>query len=86
MRTVLQTITMPQPPSASSQIFNNADSFAQAFDEAWQAHSQRDPSHGLSAAEKLEAILGTVADHPFAQDDPAMARQVGAFRIRLLDL
>ena len=47
MRTVLQTITMPQPPSASSQIFNNADSFAQAFDEAWQAHSQRDPSHGL---------------------------------------
>ncbi|MBM5823402.1 MAG: hypothetical protein FJ082_13390 [Cyanobacteria bacterium K_Offshore_surface_m2_011] len=77
---------MPQPPSTSSQIFNNADSFAQAFDEAWQAHSRQDPSHGLTAAEKLEAILGSVADHPFAQGDPATARQVAAFRIRLLDL
>ena len=86
MRTAQQPITMPQPPSTSSQIFNNADSFAQAFDEAWQDHSRRDPSHGLSAAEKLEAILGSVADHPFAQSDPATARQVGAFRIRLLDL
>jgi hypothetical protein len=86
VRTVLQPNTMPQPPSTSSQIFNNADSFAQAFDEAWQAHSRRDPSHGLSAAEKLEAILGNVADHPFALSDPATARQVGAFRIRLLDL
>lgn len=86
MRTALQPITMPQPPSTSSQLFNNADSFAQAFDEAWQAHSREDPSHGLSAAEKLEAILGCVADHPFALGDPATARQVGAFRIRLLDL
>jgi hypothetical protein len=86
VRTALQTITMPQPPSTSSQIFNNADSFAQAFDEAWQAHSHRNPSHQLSAAEKLESILGTVADHPFSQSDPATARQVGAFRIRLLDL
>jgi hypothetical protein len=86
VRTALQPITMPQPPSTSSQIFNNADSFAQAFDEAWQAHSRQDPSHGLTAAEKLEAILGSVADHPFAQGDPATARQVGAFRIRLLDL
>lgn len=86
MRTALQPITMPHQPSTSNQIFNNADSFAQAFDEAWQEHSRQDPSHGLSTAEKLEAILGRVAGHPFAEADPAMARQVGAFRIRLLDL
>jgi hypothetical protein len=77
---------MPLPPPPSSQIFNNADSFAQAFDEAWQAHSQQDPTHGLSTAEKLETILARVADHPFAKTDPATARAVGAFRIRLLDL
>ena len=34
----------------------------------------------------LEAVLAQVASHPFAQEDPAMARQVGEFRIRLLDL
>ena len=77
---------MPHQPSSSSQIFNNADSFAQAFDEAWQEHSRLDLSHRLSSDEKLEQVLGRVAGHPFAAADPAMARQVGAFRIRLLDL
>lgn len=77
---------MSLPPPTSRATFNNADSFAQAFDEAWQAHSRQEPSHGLSAAEKLETILTLVADHPFAQTDPSMARQVGAFRIRLLRL
>ena len=38
---------MTRHPQASSQIFNNADSFAQAFDDAWQEHQNRDPSHGL---------------------------------------
>ncbi|KEF40957.1 MAG: hypothetical protein ER33_14025 [Cyanobium sp. CACIAM 14] len=77
---------MPLPPSTSSQIFNNADSFAQVFDEAWKSHSLQNPEHGLTTAEKLEAILERVAEHPFAQADPATARQVAAFRIRLLDL
>ncbi len=77
---------MSLPPPNSSQVFNNADSFAQAFDEAWQAHSHQEPFHGLSASDKLETILVRVANHPFAQADPVMARQVGAFRIRLLDL
>jgi len=77
---------MPHQPSTSNQIFNNADSFAQAFDEAWRSHSLQDPAHGLPSPEKFEAVLIRVADHPFAQSDPATARQVGAFRIRLLDL
>ena len=77
---------MPLPPPAAGQIFNNADSFAQAFDEAWQAHSRRHHDHGLTAAEKLELILEQVAEHPFIQGDPGMARQVAVFRIRLLDL
>jgi hypothetical protein len=76
---------MQPPTSTSGQIFNNADSFAQAFDEAWQAHSRQEPDHDLTADAKLETILAQVADHPFAQADPATARQVGAFRIRLLD-
>ena len=74
-----------QPPT-SDRLFNNADSFAQVFDEAWSRHSTRHPGHGLSAEEKIALILEQVADHPFALDDPDMARQVAAFRVRLLGL
>ena len=77
---------MRRPAETSNQIFNNADSFAQAFDEAWEAHNQECPHHGLSAATKMELILTQVADHPFHQSDPAMAQQVASFRIRLLGL
>ncbi|WP_411871759.1 hypothetical protein [Vulcanococcus limneticus] len=76
---------MPLPfPDKDGQLFNNADSFAMAFDEAWKRHDQLQPGHGLVASEKLERILEACANHPFMQSDPAMARQVAAFRMRLL--
>ena len=76
---------MPLPfLDKDGQLFNNADSFAMAFDQAWKRHDQQQPGHGLSADEKLERILAVCADHPFLQSDPAMARQVAAFRVRLL--
>ena len=34
----------------------------------------------------LEAVLEAMADHPFLISSPDMARQVAAFRIRLLEL
>lgn len=75
---------LPTPPA--DRLFNNADSFAQVFDETWQRLSpgQAGGSDGREAL--LEKVLGQLADHPFAQDDPAMARQVAEFRIRLLGL
>lgn len=78
---------MPLPiPQDGPQMFNNADSFAQAFDEAWQRHSQRNPGHGLSALEKLPLVLAEIADHPFHQSEPELAGQVAHFRLRLLGL
>lgn len=74
-----------QPPS-SDRLFNNADSFAQVFDEAWTLHSRRQPRHGLSSDEKITLILAEVAHHPFAQENPETARQVAVFRVRLLGL
>jgi len=75
----------PAPPP-SDRLFNNADSFAQVFDEAWNRLS-RGHANGSGGSEALlEAVLAQLADHPFAQGDPAMARQVGEFRIRLLGL
>jgi hypothetical protein len=77
-----------QPPSQRDGplILNNADSFAQAFDEAWHRHSARNPGHGLTAEEKLPLILAELAEHPFRRNEPALAEQVGRFRLRLLGL
>lgn len=69
---------------SQSPLFNNADSFAAAFDEAWKSHSQHQVNHGLSNHEKLLLILNKLAEHPFVQTDSAMAHKVGEFRIRLL--
>ena len=76
---------MRTPPS-SNQVFNNADSFALAFDEAWQRHSQQQPNHSLNNDEKVELILELISDHPFVVNQASMARQVAAFRLRLLGL
>jgi hypothetical protein len=73
-------------PILRDQIFNNADSFAQTFDEAWQEHSLSDPEHGLENEAKLPLILERVSDHPFLKENPEMARQVAEFRLRLLGL
>jgi hypothetical protein len=73
----------PAPPP-SDRFYNNADSFAQVFDDTWNRLSG---GHGSGDREALlEAVLAQLNDHPFAQTDPAMARQVGEFRIRLLGL
>ena len=78
--------SMREPPEASNRLFNNADSFAQAFDEAWTQHEERDPHHGLDPAAKVDLMLERLADHPFLQNEPDLARQVAGFRLRLLGL
>ena len=77
---------MARSPFREDQQFANADSFAQAFDEAWASHQRQHPDHGLTATDKLERMLEDLADHPFVVGDPAMARQVAEFRVRLLGL
>lgn len=76
---------MRTPPS-SNQVFNNADSFALAFDEAWKRHTHLNPNHGLSSEQKVELIFEQISEHPFLVQQAAMARQVATFRLRLLGL
>ena len=81
-------IAMRQPPMAGqqAQVFNNAVSFAQAFDEAWKKHEDSQPNHGLEQGEKMALILELVAEHPFRQNEPELSLQVATFRLRLLGL
>ncbi|CAI8154768.1 MAG: hypothetical protein GY914_04145 [Prochlorococcus sp.] len=75
-----------QSNSGKERVFNNADDFAIAFDQAWQqCHAQKKDSE-LSKDEKLEIVLTEISDHPFLMDSPSMAREVAEFRIRLLNL
>jgi hypothetical protein len=79
----------PAPSSGEpfpNRVFNNADSYAQAFDEAWQEHRRLHPGDDCSIHEKLSLILDQLHDHPFHQNDPERAAEVAAFRVRLLGL
>ena len=71
-------------PEKAGQLFDNADSFAMVFDEAWQKLLSQPKAAALSADEKKRLALDACADHPFRLSNPAMADQVADFRIRLL--
>lgn len=77
---------MRRPPPSSNQLFNNADSFAQAFDEAWHHHGRQLSSAPMDPLERVEQVLELVNDHPFFIAQPDVARQVADFRLRLLGL
>lgn len=69
-----------------NQVFNNADSYAQAFDEAWQEHQRRNPFHSMSVDDKVVWIQEQLHEHPFQLNQPQRAAEVAAFRVRLLGL
>ena len=67
------------------RFYNNADSFAMAFDDAWARENSKDAS-SINHQEKLEKVLKLISDHPFFISFPSEARKVAVFRIRLLNL
>jgi hypothetical protein len=76
---------MPLPfRDKPGHLFDNADSFAMVFDDAWRRQEQVDTARSLSMQERRQLALEACADHPFMISQPAMAQQVADFRIRLL--
>ncbi len=65
--------------------YNNADSFAMAFDDAWASNSFKEEIF-KSKEDKLEKTLEIIKDHPFVVNSPIEARKVASFRVRLLKL
>lgn len=69
------------------RLFNNADSFAMAFDNAWKKLAQDSEFKTLNIEERIAKILESkIEDHPFLLDSPEQALQVAQFRVRLLGL
>ncbi len=66
----------------NDRIFNNADSFAMAFDQAWKDCG----TTNVSSNEQLNEVLSKLKTHPFLMEHPSEAREIAKFRIRLLKL
>ena len=78
-------VSFISPDAGTDRVFDNADSFAMVFDRTWKQLRGANKFE-LSQEEHLEAVLEAMADHPFLISSPDIARQVAAFRIRLLEL
>ena len=76
--------------SAESQggdgSYNNADSFAMAFDDAWKSYSSKKNQPPTSKEDKITLILNKIKDHPFLKSSPEKAKEIAIFRLRLLKL
>ena len=55
--------------------YNNADSFAMAFDEEWK---NIDCKNSLL---KIDKVLEHLSDHPFLISNPKNARKMAEFRV-----
>ena len=57
------------------KVYDNADSFAIAFDEEWKNIDCKD------LRLKIDKVLDFLSDHPFFVSNPENARKMAEFRI-----
>ena len=67
------------------QIYNNADSFAMAFDSAWNSLDIENKIK-LAKDEKIMKTFEKIKTHPFLIDNPVESKNIASFRIKLLGL
>ena len=57
------------------KLYDNADSFAMSFDEAWKIIDCDD------LLLKIDKVFELLSDHPFLISNPENARKIAEFRI-----
>ena len=70
---------------SSENLYNNADSFAMAFDAAWK-DCDLESNKGTKIDEKIEKVFEKIRNHPFLISNPIQSKNVALFRIKLLGL
>ena len=71
--------------AANENLYNNADSFAIAFDAAWNdcnLGNEKDKK----IDQKIQLAFEKIKTHPFLIDNPIQAKNIALFRIKLLGL
>ena len=71
--------------SSNENQYNNADSFAIAFDAAWENCAlENDKDIGIE--ERIERTFENIKAHPFLIQNPIKSKDIALFRIKLLGL
>ena len=71
--------------ASSENLYNNADSFAMAFDAAWK-DCDRGKNKDIKIDEKIEIAFEKIKNPPFLISNPIQSKNVALFRIKLLGL
>ncbi len=66
-------------------LYNNADSFAMAFDEAWKDCTLGN-DQDTNLEERIKITLEKIKTHPFLIENPIKSKEIALFRIKLLGL
>ena len=71
--------------ASSENLYNNADSFAMAFDAAWK-DCDLGNNKDIKIDEKIEIAFEKIKNQPFLISNPIQSKNVALFRIKLLGL
>ena len=71
--------------AANENLYNNADSFAIAFDAAWNDCNLRNEKD-KRIEQKIKIAFEKIKTHPFLIENPIQAKNIALFRIKLLGL
>ena len=71
--------------SSNGNSYNNADSFAMAFDGAWE-NCDLENNKGIEIEEKIHRTFEQIKTHPFLIENPIQSKEIAFFRIKLLGL
>ena len=71
--------------SSNGNLYNNADSFAMAFDEAWK-NCDLENDKDITIEEKIQITFEKIHTHPFLIENPIQSKKIAFFRIKLLGL
>ncbi len=71
--------------ASNGDLYNNPDSFAMAFDTAWNDYDL-EINKEIAIEDKIQIIFEKIKNHPFLMENPVRSRQIALFRIKLLGL
>ena len=71
--------------SFNGNLYNNADSFAMAFDAAWKDFDL-ETDKDIKIEEKIQITFEKIKTHPFLIENPMQSKKIAFFRIKLLGL
>ena len=71
--------------ASNGNSYNNADSFAMAFDTAWKVCGL-EKNNDIDIEEKIKITFEKIKTHPFLIKNPIESKNLALFRIKLLGL